>query len=53
MSDALANGTFDNVTIDEIQIFLLLFADDTVLFAYSKEGLQVLLNQLNTHFTFY
>ena len=49
MSDALVNGTFDNVTIDEIQIFLLLFADDTVLFSYSKEGLQVLLNQLNTY----
>ena len=46
MNEALSNGTFDTVTIDELQIFLLLFADDTVLFSYSKEGLQALLNQL-------
>ena len=46
MSESLSNGTFDTVTIDELQIFLLLFADDTVLFSYFKEGLQSLLNQL-------
>jgi len=33
-------------SIDELQIYLLLFADDTVLFSYSKAGLQILLNKL-------
>ena len=28
------------VTLEELRLFLLLFADDTVLFSYSKEGLQ-------------
>ena len=49
MNESLSSGTFDTVTIDELQIFLLLFADDTVLFSYSKEGLQSLLNQLCTY----
>ena len=41
--------SFDIVNIDELQLLLLLFADDTVLFSYSKEGLQFQLNQLNTY----
>ena len=31
---------FDTFSIDDLHIFLLLFADDTVLFSHSKEGLQ-------------
>ena len=42
-------GSFDVVNIDISQVLLLLFADDTVLFSYSKEGLQFQLNQLNTY----
>jgi hypothetical protein len=36
----------DTFSFDDIQIFLLLIADDTVLFSGSKEGLQCLLNKL-------
>lgn len=32
--------------LNAIQIYLLLFADDTVIVSYSKEGLQTLLNKL-------
>ena len=41
----------DIFTLDEIQIFLLLFADDTVLFSYTKEGLQRLLNNMFSYCT--
>ena len=34
----------DSFTIDELKIFILLFADDTVLLAYTSDGLQSLLN---------
>ena len=44
--DNIKNNTFDTFSIDDLQIFLLLFADDTVLFSYSKEGLQNLVNQM-------
>ena len=47
----IKDGSFDTVNIDELQLLLLLFADDTVLFSYSKEGLQFQLNQLNTYFS--
>ena len=46
MSTYLHDNTADLVTIEELQIFLLLFADDTVIFSYTKEGLQILLNKL-------
>jgi hypothetical protein len=46
MHSDLLNDTVVSFTIDDIQIFLLLLADDTVLFSYSKEGLQHLLNKL-------
>ena len=36
-------------TVDEIQLFVLLFADDTVLFSYTADGLQKLLNKLNVY----
>ena len=34
------------VTLNDLKLFMLLFADDTVLFSYTKEGLQVMLNKL-------
>ena len=45
----IKDGSFDVVNIDDLQLLLLLFADDTVLFCYSKEGLQFQLNQLYTY----
>ena len=45
----IKGGSFDIVNIDELQLLLLLFADDTVLFSYSKGGLQFQLNQLYTY----
>ena len=35
----IKDGSFDTVNIDELQLLLLLFADDIVLFSFSKEGL--------------
>ena len=39
----------DMLTLDEQLMFLLLFADDTVLFSYSIEGLQKLLDNMKTY----
>ena len=36
-------------TINELKIFLLLFADDTVLFAQSPETLQSMLNDMKRY----
>ena len=49
MYDALKDNNVDVFTIDELQIFMLLFSDDTVLFSYTKEGLQCLLNKLYSY----
>ena len=38
-----------NFHLKKFKCFLLLFADDTVLFSYSKEGLQCLINKLSTY----
>lgn len=46
MKSHLENGLFDVFSIDELRIFLLLFADDTVLFSYYVNGLQSLLDKL-------
>lgn len=46
MQDHLADDSIDVFTIEELQIYLLLFADDTALFSYSEQGLQILLNKL-------
>ena len=47
---AYVNGdNIEAITIDELQIYLLLFADDTVLFSYSSGGLQILLNKLHEY----
>ena len=45
----LKDDQFESFTIEEIQLYLLLFADDTVLFSDTKEGLQFLLNKLSTY----
>lgn len=49
MSESLSDEAADIISIDELQIFLLLFADDTVLFSYSAHGLQTLLNRLHAY----
>ena len=38
MFDSLYDVSMVSICIEEISIFLLLFADDTVLFSYTKEG---------------
>ena len=37
------NDMYDFMPVDYFKLFLLLFADDTVLLSYSQEGLQLLL----------
>ncbi len=49
MYTQLQADQLDSFTIDELQLYLLLFADDTVLFSYSKQGLQSLLNNLHVY----
>ena len=49
MYDSLYNVSVESICIEEISIFLLLFADDTVLFSYTKEGLQSLLYKLHRY----
>jgi len=44
MYTLIKDGSFDVVNIDDLQLLLLLFADDTVVFSYFKEGLQFQLN---------
>lgn len=51
ISSAINNNHIDSISLDDIQIFMLLFADDTVIFSYSKEGLQILLNNLHDYCT--
>jgi len=49
MSSYLQTDSLDYLSIDELQIYILLFADDTVLFSYTKPGLQILLHKLHTY----
>ena len=49
MSTQLYDDHADVISLNELQIFLLLFADDTVLFSYSANGLQTLLNKLHVY----
>jgi hypothetical protein len=51
LNDFMVNEAVDVFTLDKLQIFLLLFADDTVFFSYTQEGLQLLLNKLNQYCT--
>ena len=41
----------DSFTIQQLQILLLLFVDDTALFSYTKEGRQALLSNLSSYFS--
>jgi len=45
MSSYLQTDSLVYLSIDELQIYILLFADDTVLFSYTKPGLQIHLNK--------
>ena len=46
------NSDFDNIfTIEELQIFMLLYADDAVVFARSPEVLQSILNDIESYCT--
>ena len=49
MSSYLQTDSLDYLSIDELHIYIVLFADDTVLFSYTKPGLQILLNKLHTY----
>ena len=49
MANSLKDDTQNYITLNELQIFLLVFADDTVLFSETPEGLQLLLDKLNTY----
>ena len=49
MSEYLKDESVEVVSLEELQIFLLLFADDTVLFSYTVEGLQILLDKLSMY----
>ena len=49
MSEYLKDETADIVTINDLKLFSLLFADDTVVFSESQEGLQSLLNRINVY----
>ena len=49
MSSSLYDNTAETIRIDELKIFLLLFADDTVLFSYTPQVLQTLLNKLHAY----
>ena len=39
----------DAFTIEDLTLFIMLFADDAVLISYTQEGLQSLLNQLHSY----
>ena len=46
------NTNLDDIfTIDELQLFLLLCADDAVVFAKSPEALQLILNDIESYCT--
>ena len=51
MTESLKDDMQNYITLNELQIFLLLFADDTVLFSETPEGLQLLLDKLHTYCT--
>ena len=49
MSSYLQTDSLDYLFIDDLQIYILFFADATVLFSYAKPGLQILFNKLHTY----
>jgi hypothetical protein len=46
MYEYLYDDNVEMFTLEDMKLFLLLFADDTVLFSYTKSGLQLLLDKL-------
>jgi len=48
MSSYIQPVSLDYLSIDELQIHSVLFANDTVLFSYIKLDLQILLNKWHT-----
>ena len=49
MYDNLYHNSTDNFTLEDVQMFILLFADDTANFAYTQDGLQRLINRLKDY----
>ena len=49
MANEIVSGDVTAFTLNQIQIFLLLFADDTVLFAETAAGQQFLLDNLKVY----
>ena len=49
MYENLVVNDGDAFTLNDLKIFILLFADDTVLISYTPEGLQNLINQLHRY----
>ena len=47
--ESLLNDNDDYITLNDLKLFLLLFADDAVLFSYTREGLQILLDRLKNY----
>ena len=49
MYSCLNKGDIDSFTIEQLQICVLLFTDDTTLLSYTKQGMQTLLNNLSNY----
>ena len=49
IESSLQVNTLEGITLDQITIYLLLFADDVVIISDSKEGLQSSLSQLESY----
>ena len=45
----LSNNDDDSVTIDQLPLYLLLFADDAAIFSETREGLQKSLDNLEIY----
>ena len=45
----LQEGINDGINLDQLQLYLLLFADDAVLFSETREGLQNNINNLESY----
>ena len=49
IEQSLQTNLLDGISLDQITIFLLLFADDAVIMSDTKQGLQNSLNQLEAY----
>ena len=45
----LQEGMNDGINLEQLQLYILLFADDAVLFSETREGLQNELNNLESY----